>query len=398
MGGGNMVANLRQAGHKGEIELIGEEPVVPYHRPPLSKAYLLGTMAAEALKIRPETYYGTQGITLRLGRKVVGIDSQARTVTLDDGASSSYDILVLATGARARRLTIPGSELDGIYYLRDMKDADLVRDTIGPGRRLAIVGGGYVGLEVAASALSLGAEAILIEREKRILARVACEPLAAFFDAYHRAKGLKILTSAEVASFQAENGHVRAVKLADGSEIPCDVAVVGVGGIVCDELARDLGLKCDNGIIVDENARTSLPDVYAIGDVTQRPMPLYGNRMFRLESVPNAVEQSRRAAADIMDKPQAAHEVPWFWSDQYDLKLQIAGVPFDSHRLVVRGSMEDGKFAIFHLAEDGAIIAVEAVNAPQEFMAGRLLVGQRQAVPEKRLADMSISMKEIAKG
>lgn len=398
-GGGNMVASLRQAGHAGTITLVGDEPMVPYHRPPLSKAYLKGAVAVDTLKLRPESWYETNGVMLQLGIAATAIDPDARTVTLADGSSLPYDVLVLATGSRARRLPIPGAELSGIHHLRDLRDADLIRDAVGPNRRLAIVGGGYIGLEAAASAIALGAQAVLIERETRILARVACEPLAAFFDGYHRARGLEIITSAQVEAFEGHDGAVSGVRLADGRVIACDAVLVGVGAVICDQIARDAGLACEaGGVVVDADARTSAPGIYAIGDMSWRPMPLYGGRMFRLESVPNAVEQGRRAAADIVGKPAPAHEVPWFWSDQYDLKLQIAGVPFDSHRLVVRGSVEDAKFAIFHLSDEGRVLAVEAVNMAPTFIAGRTLVGEARVVDADRLADTDIPMKDIVQG
>jgi 3-phenylpropionate/trans-cinnamate dioxygenase ferredoxin reductase subunit len=395
-GGGNVAAALRMAGHEGEIVLIGDEPFVPYHRPPLSKAYLKGKAAAETLKLRPESWYEAQNIELRLGQSASSIDPAARTLVLADGSELSWDRLILATGSRARRLTIPGAGLEGILHLRSLSDSDCLRDAVGPGRRLAIVGGGYIGLEVAASAIALGAQVVLIERESRILARVACEPLAAFFDRYHRSKGVEIRTGADIAAFEGKDGHVSGVRLADGEIIECDAVLVGVGAALCDGLARDVGIACEaGGVVVDENGRTSAEGIYAIGDMTWRPMPLYGGRMFRLESVPNAIEQGRRVAADILDKPPPAHEVPWFWSDQYELKLQIAGVPFDSHRLLVRGAIEDARFAIFHLADSGRVLAVEAVNMPQEFMAGRTLVGEGRVVDPVLLGDMSVAIKEI---
>jgi 3-phenylpropionate/trans-cinnamate dioxygenase ferredoxin reductase subunit len=398
-GGGNLTAALRQAGHAGEIVLIGDEAIVPYHRPPLSKAYLKGTATVDTLKLRPEIWYASQGIELRLGHTAVSVDPVARSVTLDDDAVLSYDLLVLATGSRARRLTIPGSDLAGILHLRDLADADRIRESVGPGKRLAIVGGGYIGLEAAASAITLGAQAVLLEREQRILARVACEPLAAFFDRYHRAKGLEIVTGAQVEGFEGRDGHIAGVRLGDGSLVECDAALVGVGAVICDQLARDAGLECvAGGVVVDDNGRTSTSNIYAIGDMTWRPMPLYAGRMFRLESVPNAVEQGRRVAADMLGKPGPAHEVPWFWSDQYDLKLQIVGVPFDSHRLVVRGSLPDAKFAIFHLSDVGRVLAVEAVNMAGEFMAGRTLVGEARVVDPELLADMSVPIKQIVQG
>ena len=395
-GGGNMAAALRQAGHGGEIVLIGDEPIVPYHRPPLSKAYMKGSAEIDALKLRPESWYESNGVELRLGQSAERIDPVARQVILSDSSAVAFDILVLATGARARRLAIPGADLNGIHHLRNLNDAARIRDGVRPGRRLAIVGGGYIGLEVAASAIAIGAQVVLLERETRILARVACEPLATFFDGYHRAKGVEIVADARVEGFEGREGHVSGIRLEDGRTIACDAALVGVGAVICDQLARDAGLTCETGgVMVDENARTSADGIYALGDMTWRPMPLYGGRRFRLESVPNAVEQGRRAAADILGKAPPAHEVPWFWSDQYDLKLQIVGVPFDSHRLIVRGSIDDAKFAIFHLSDAGRVLAVEAVNMAPEFIAGRTLVGEARAVAPDLLADTSVPIKQI---
>ncbi|MDB5670774.1 MAG: FAD-dependent pyridine nucleotide-disulfide oxidoreductase [Alphaproteobacteria bacterium] len=395
-GGGNVVAALRMGGHEGEIVLIGDEPSAPYHRPPLSKTYLKGKAEAATLKLRPESWYDAENIELRLGQSATALDPAARTLTLGDGTQLSWDRLILATGSRARRLAIPGAELDGILHLRSLADSDRLREAVGPGRRLVIVGGGYIGLEVAASAIALGTEAVLIERESRILARVACEPLAAFFDRYHRGKGLEIRPGVDLEAFEGQGGHVSGVRLAGGEIIDCDAVVVGVGAALCDGLARDAGLACEaGGVVVDENGRTSAEGIYAIGDMTWRPMPLYGGRRFRLESVPNAVEQGRRVAADILGKAPPAHEVPWFWSDQYEVKLQIVGVPFDSHRLVVRGAIDEAKFAIFHLADSGRVLAVEAVNMPQEFMAGRTLVGEARVVDPDLLADTNIPIKEI---
>ena len=396
-GGGNLCAALRQAGHSGPITLIGDEPHLPYHRPPLSKAYLKGDATVDSLRLRPAEYFEKSGIDLRLGITATHVDAEANTVTLEDGAVLPFDVLVLATGSRARRLTIPGAELAGIFHLRDLADADAIRAAVVPGSVLAIVGGGYIGLEVAASAIALGAKPILLEREDRILARVACEPLAAFFDQYHRTQGVDIRTGVRIAAFDGD-GRINGIRLEDGSVIPCDAALVGVGAQLTDHLAREAGINCEaGGVVVDENARTSVPGIYAIGDMSWRPMPLYGDRMFRLESVPNAIEQGRRVAADIMGKPQPAHEVPWFWSDQYALKLQIAGVPFDSHRLIVRGSVEEAKFAIWHLSDADRILAVEAVNMPGEFMAGRALIGAGRTVHPERLANMAVSIKDIVK-
>lgn len=394
--GGTAAALLRQHGFQGEIVLIGEEAVVPYQRPPLSKAYLKGEADTESLKLKPDAFYHEAAITLRLGALATGIDPAARVVSLEDGNEIAYDALILATGSKARKLHVIGSHLNNIFELRSLTDAEALKSAIETGRRLLVVGGGYVGLETAASARALGAEAVIIEREARCLARVACEALSSFFEAYHRARGVEIVTGASLKTFQGDlNGRLCAAELENGRVIEGDVALIGVGGQPCDELALAAGLKCDGGVVVDLQARTSDPAIFAIGDVTKRPMPLYGGRMSRLESVPNALEQAKQAVAAILGQPPPPPEVPWFWSDQYELKLQIAGVPFDADQIVMRGDPDQAKFAVFHLKER-RIQAVEAVNAPPEFMAGRQLIASGTTVDPSKLADPSTSMKAVA--
>ncbi len=395
--GGSVAAMLRQFGYAGDILIVGEELTAPYQRPPLSKAYLKGEVDSESLKLKADDFYRQHSITLRLGARAEAIDARRKHVMIAGADSVAYDILILATGSRARKLSVPGAErLKGLHELRSMSDAEGLKGTLEHGRRLAIIGGGYVGLEVAASARACGADVVVIERESRVLARVACEPLSSFFQDYHRARGVEIITAAQIESLVgSEDGYVSGVILRGGRQVACDAALVGVGAVACDELARSAGLKCENGVVVDLTSRTSEPDIYAIGDMTYRPMPLYGDRMFRLESVPNALEQARQVACTIVGRPAPAPEVPWFWSDQYDVKLQIAGVPFDSNDLVIRGSVENAKFAVFHLKAD-RLLAVEAVNSPQEFLAGRQLVGTFKPVNRKRLGDVRTSMKEVA--
>ncbi len=388
--GGTAAALLRQYGHEGPIVLAGEEPVAPYQRPPLSKAWLKGEADLEALLLRPEVFYAEHDIELRMGVTATGIDAAARTVTFADGSVERYDALILATGSTARKLTIPGADRPDLLELRTLADAERLKGALGPGRRLAVVGGGYVGLEAAASARALGAGAVVIERMDRVLARVASETLSTFFTAHHRARGVEVLTSAEVVAF--EDGGVR---LGDGRLMEADAVLVGVGALACDGLARAAGLGCENGVVVDEAARTSDPAIWAIGDMTFRPIPALGGRRHRLESVPNALEQAKQAAAAITGRTPPAPEVPWFWSDQYDIKLQIAGLPDGADRQVVRGDVEGGAFAVFHLAGD-RILCVEAVNAPAEFMAGRQMISRGQAVDAAKLADRSVSMKEVA--
>jgi 3-phenylpropionate/trans-cinnamate dioxygenase ferredoxin reductase subunit len=394
--GGTAAALLRQYGHEGPIVLAGEEPAAPYQRPPLSKAWLKGEADLEALLLRPESFYAEHGIELRTGVTASAIDPAARTVTFADGTVEPYDALILATGSRARRLTIPGADRPDLMELRTLADAERLKATLGPGRRLAIVGGGYVGLEAAASARALGAEAVVIERMDRVLARVASETLSTFFTARHRDEGVEVLTGAEVTAF--EDGGVR---LADGRLIEADAVLVGVGALAGDELARAAGLDCGNGVIVDEQARTSDPAIWAIGDATFRPIPVHRGRRHRLESVPNALEQAKQAASAIVGRGPPTPEVPWFWSDQYDLKLQIAGLPDGADRQVVRGDPsvigEGASFAVFHLEGD-RILCVEAVNAPAEFMAGRMMIGKATPVDAEKLADLSMSMKLVAAG
>jgi 3-phenylpropionate/trans-cinnamate dioxygenase ferredoxin reductase subunit len=392
--GGAAAAALRQFGWKGPILLVGDEPILPYQRPPLSKAWLKGEATAESLALRPERFYTQQTIETRLSTTIAAIDRTTRQVRLADGTGITYHKLILALGARARRLPLPGFDLPGTLELRTAADADRLKSAIGPGKRIAIIGGGYIGLEAAASARSLGAGALVLEREPRLLARVASEPLSAFFHAAHTAKGVAIHLHAQVTGL-AGQGRVQAVQLADGTEFPCDAALVGVGAIPNDEIAAACGIECSNGVVVDEHARTTDPDIYAIGDLTNRPLPLY-NRRTRLESVPNALEQARQAAAHITGRPAPGPEVPWFWSDQYDIKLQIAGLPYDVARLVVRGDPNAGAFAVFHLDAASRVQCVESVNTPAEFMAGRLLIQKRKPVDETALRDLNSNLKDLA--
>ncbi|WP_428060323.1 NAD(P)/FAD-dependent oxidoreductase [Brevundimonas sp.] len=388
--GGSVAAFLRQYGHEGPIVLAGEEDAPPYQRPPLSKAWLKGEADLDGLLLRPLSFYAEQDIDFRPSTVAVSIDPEAKTVAFHDGSSETYEVLVLATGSTARKLPVPGGDHPDLLELRTLKDAERLKAVLGPGRRLAVVGGGYVGLEAAASARALGAEAVVIERAPRVLARVASEALSAFFTEQHRARGVEILTGAEVVAV-ARDG----VTLADGTVVQADAVLVGVGALACDGLPRSAGLRCDDGVVVDDQARTSDPAIFAVGDMTRRPIPVHGGVHHRLESVPNALEQAKQAAAAIVGRPGPAPEVPWFWSDQYEYKLQIAGLPFRADRQVVRGDPGAGNFAVFHLAGD-RIVCVEAVNAPPEFMAGKQLIAKGTPVDVDKLADIAVSMKAVA--
>ncbi len=392
--GGSAVAMLRQYGWTGAVTLLGEEPLPPYQRPPLSKAWLKGEADGDSLLLRPARFYPDQDIALHLSTRVAAIDRAARRVRLADGRMLAYDHLILALGSRARRIPLPGIDLAGVLELRTAADADRLKAALAPGRRLAIVGGGYIGLEAAASARALGAEVVVLEREDRLLARVACPVLSDFFQAYHQGRGVSFELGCRIEALEGQ-GAVSGVRLSDGRVLACDAVLMGVGAVANQELALDAGLACDNGIIVDGSARTADPAVFAIGDCTRRPLPLYG-RDWRLESVPNALEQAKQAASAICGRPEPAPEVPWFWSDQYDLRLQIAGIPFDATQVVVRGDPAAGSFAVFHLAGDDRVLAVEAVNAPPEFLGGKRMIAAGHRVGPARIRDPSVTVKQLA--
>jgi 3-phenylpropionate/trans-cinnamate dioxygenase ferredoxin reductase subunit len=392
--GGSAAAFLRQFGWKGPITLIGAEPVMPYQRPPLSKTWLSGDTDLEKLLLRTADFYRTNAVAWRGNTTVVAIERAARNVLLADGERVPYGRLILALGSVVRSLPVPGHKLRNVLALRTVADANELRALLSPGLRLAIVGAGYIGLEIAALARVLGADVVVIERETRVLPRVASEPLSAFFQRRHATAGVRIMLGALVEAFEGDT-HITGVRLQDGTIVACDAALVGVGAAPNDALARAAGLVCSHGIVVDEAAATSDPFIHAIGDCTFRPLPLYRQNA-RLESVPNALEQAKQAAAALCGRAQPAPEVPWFWSDQYDVRLQIAGLPYDVADLAIRGDLSADAFAIFHLAADGTLQAVEAVNAPAEFMAGRLMISRRKRLMAAQLRDVSCSLKELA--
>ena len=389
--GGQTAIALRQAGYDGRIIVCGDEPVPPYQRPPLSKKYLSGDLSVERVFLRPPSFYESNEIELRLGRAVREISLSATSVVLDGGESLGFTDLVIATGSRPRRLDVPGSDLDGVYYLRCLSDADAIRGALVPGRRLAVVGGGYIGLEVASTAKTLGLDVCVIEAADRLLGRVTAPEMSAYYARAHRARGVDVRLSAGVVALEGD-GAVAGVDCGDET-VPADIVVVGIGIAPDTRLAESAGLRCSDGIVVDERCRTSAANVYAVGDCTRHPNPLLG-RDLRLESVHNAMEQAKTAAANIAGTVTTYAQVPWFWSDQFDLKLQMAGISQGYDTLVQRGSMDGDDFAMFYLA-DGALIAVDAVNRPREFMACRKLVAENPRIDPDRLADESVPMKEM---
>ena len=392
---GQAAASLRQEVPGERIVLLAEEAHIPYQRPPLSKQYLAGEWGPERVTLRPAGFYQAKNIDVRPGARVERLDVNARTVACANGETLGYKKLLLATGARPRRLAVPGGDLPGVHYLRTIDDADAIKARLAPGRRLVVVGGGYIGLEVAAVAVALGVRVTVLEMEARVLQRVATAEMSAFYAALHAGRGVAIRTGARATAF-AGTGRLEAVVCADGTRVAADVAVVGVGVTPNVELAAEAGLPCDDGIVVDEYARTAAPDVYAAGDCTNHPNAVLGRRL-RLESVPNAMEQARVAAANLAaadGKSRRYQAVPWFWSDQYDLKLQMVGFAADAERSVTRGDPASDAFATFHL-RGSVLVAADAVNRPREFMAARQLVGRE--VDEQILADPQADMRAALK-
>jgi 3-phenylpropionate/trans-cinnamate dioxygenase ferredoxin reductase subunit len=389
-GGTAAAALLRQHGFTGPLTLLGAEWHLPYHRPPLSK-----TSRISPEPLRPEAFYPDQRIELRLDVSVRALDPAAHLLHLGDGSALPYDVAILATGARPRRMPVPGAGLPGVHILRTLDHARSLGDDLGPGRRLVVVGGGYIGLEVASTACRLGAQVTVLEAADRVLGRSAGPDIAAWLTDRHRTQGTAIALGATVERFEAgADGRVAAVGLADGSVLPCDVALVGVGAQPCDELARAAGLRCDNGVVVDDRARTSAAGVHAIGDMTRRPLHPYPG-LHRLESIPSAGEQAKQAVADLLGLPAPKPEVPWVWSDQFDLKLKIAGLPALAEKSVVRGDPDDDRFAVFHLDGAGSVVSVETVNAGGEFMAGRKWIADGTVVDPAGLADPSTSLRSL---
>ncbi len=387
---GQAAASLRQEGYEGEIVIIGDEPHIPYQRPPLSKAYLSGEVDLSRVHLRPAKFYEDKNVTLKLGVRAERIDTAAKSVTTDQGETIAYDKLLIATGGRPRKLTIPGSDLAGIHYLRTIADVDGIRAEMAPGKKLVIVGGGYIGLEVASVAVTSGLEVHVLEMEERILQRVTTPEMSAYYHKLHESRGVHIHTGTAVTGFSGEGGHVTTVQCGDQA-FPADIVIVGIGIIPNVEIAEAAGISCSNGIVVDDHCRTSADDVFAAGDCTNHPNPLL-NRQLRLESVPNAMEQARVAAANMCGGDKVYASIPWFWSDQYELKLQMVGFSADGDTQVTRGSQADNQFAVFYLKDD-VVVAADAVNSPKEFMICKQLIGNK--VDRAKLADPDTDLKEL---
>jgi len=385
------VDTLRREGHAGRIVLVGDEPHLPYNRPPLSKKFLSGELERERLLLRSPQFYEQHSVETRLGVRVTAIDRGAQRLRLGDGDELTYDKLLLCVGSRPRLLEVPGYDLAGIHYLRTIADVEAIRAELPTARRLVVVGAGYIGLEAAASARHLGLEVTVLEMADRPMNRVVAPELSDFYTRRHEREGVRIHCNTSVTAFLGES-RVAAVACGD-RQFPADLVIVGVGILPDVSLAAAAGIRCENGVWVDEHCRTSDPNVYAAGDCTNHPSVRYGRRV-RLESVDNAVEQAKTASANMCGKAAIHAHVPWFWSDQYDVKLQIAGLSSGYDQAVVRGDPGSGSFALYYLAQ-GELLAVDAVNSPRDFMTGKKWIGERRHLDAAQLADTTLDLKTL---
>jgi 3-phenylpropionate/trans-cinnamate dioxygenase ferredoxin reductase subunit len=368
-----LALSLRQGGLAGEVRIVGDEPYAPYQRPPLSKKFLHERPPPDSLFFRPESFWREQGAELMLGVAVGAIDRPRRQVVLRDGRELGYDVLVLATGTRARDLAVPGADLGGVFSLRKIDDVLALRPALDDARRVVIVGAGYIGLEVAAVMREEGRDVTVLEAEDRVLKRVTSPVMSTFFDELHRGRGVAIRLGARLAAV-AGNGRVAGVRLADGETLPADIVLMAVGARPNDDLAAAAGLACADGIVVDAFARTADPVIYAAGDCTCFPSRRYGRRL-RLECVQNAIDQAKAVAAAILGQPVAYDPVPWFWSDQYEIKLQMAGLSGGYDAAESIGDVAQARFSVEYRS-DGRLIAVDAINDGRAYMSGRRRIAQ----------------------
>ncbi|MET8427943.1 FAD-dependent oxidoreductase [Nocardia sp. NPDC004860] len=389
--GATLAGLLRQQRFAGAITVIGDESHAPYHRPPLSKKFTDDSMVQW---LKPIEFYADNDIELLLGVRAVRIDRDSRQVILDNGDHRKYGTVVIATGATPRMIPVPGADAAGVLTLRTIPDAQQLGTALDRTKALAVIGGGYVGMEVAAVARSRGIDVTVVEREDRILARVASRELSRRLTDYHVARGTRVVTNFDVAGFETTDGDITSVLSGDGTAIACDHALIGIGAVPNVELAQQCGVHCDGGILVDRVGHTNVPGIMAIGDVTRRPHDALDG-LYRLESIPSAVEQAKHAAAAIGRAHGGAHETPWFWSDQFDLKLKIAGLLEEGISTIAREGEVPGSFGLFHLRPDRTVCAVETANSPKDFMAGKKLISERIPVDPTLLADESVPLRDI---
>lgn len=394
-GGAQAAIALRQGGFAGSLAIVTEEADLPYERPPLSKDYLAGVKSFERMLIRPPAFWAERDVAFLTGTRVATVDPAAKTVTTHAGEAIGYGTLIWAAGGHARRLTCAGHDLIGVHTVRTRADADRMMAELPDVRQAVVIGGGYIGLEAAAALSKQGKRVVLIEALDRVLARVAGEPLSRFFEAEHRAHGVDVRLSTAVDCIVGEGGRVSGVRLADGEVVPCEMAVVGIGIVPAIEPLIAAGAWGGNGVTIDPQCRTSLPDVFAIGDCALHRNGFAGDTAIRLESVQNAHDQAAVAAKTILGQDVAYGAVPWFWSDQYDLKLQTVGLSTGYDLAVMRGEPESRKFSLVYLRE-GRVIALDCVNNARDYAQGRKLVVEGLSPDPKRLADAEVLLKDLA--
>lgn len=392
--GTQLAAAARELGFDAPIVLLGDERHAPYQRPPLSKGLLTGKTSIDALSLKGPSFYSDNVIDLRLGRRAMALETSSRSLTLDDGSKLNYGQLALATGARCRPLPVPGADLAGVFNLRTLDDALAVSEAMQHGERACIIGGGFIGLEVAAALASRGMAVTAVESQPRLLARSFPEAMSDYLAQAHRKRGVELMLGVGVRALHGETERVRSVELSDGRIVACDMVVLGIGVQPNIELAAQAGIACDNGILTDALGRTRVDGVLAIGDVANTVLPHVagGPVRMRLESIQAANDGARAAASGLVGNPKPFQGIPWFWSDQHDLKLQMTGLPLASDEVVVRGDMEGDRFGVFYL-RDGMLVASHSVNKPAEHMLSRKLIAAGARFAPEELKDESFDPK-----
>lgn len=393
--GAQAAISLRQGGFAGSIALVGDEPDPPYERPPLSKDYLAGEKEAERLLLRPRDFWSSRDVALRLGERVTAVEASDHRALTNVGAIIGYKHLIWATGGQPRPLPVPGGDLAGVHAIRTRADVDRLRAEVENATRIAVIGGGYIGLEAAAVLAKLGKQVTVLEAQDRVLARVTAEPVSRFYEAEHRRHGVDVRTGVGIVELVDNGGRVAAVRLGAGvPDLPCDLVIVGIGILPAIAPLAEAGAMTGNGVEIDEYCRTSLPDVLAVGDCANHVNSFADGARIRLESVQNAIDQAKVAAGVILGDPQPYRATPWFWSNQYDLKLQTVGLSIGHDETVLRGDPALRSFSLVYLRR-GRVVALDCVNAARDFVQGRALVEQQIAADSSLLADASVPLKTL---
>lgn len=391
--GFQVAASLRAEGYAEPITLLGDEPHIPYQRPPLSKGFLLGKETAESIELRSRNFYADHKIDLLAGETATAIDPVAKRVHFASGSSLDYDDLVLATGARNRPLPVPGASLDGILYLRSLGEAAALKQRLENSRSIVVIGGGFIGLEVAAVARMLGKQVTVLEALPRLMSRVVAPTISEFYLNLHSTQGAQVICNAAVTEILGANNKVRAVRLSNGATHPAELVIVGIGVVPNSELARDAGLPVANGIAVNDQVRAA-DHIYAVGDCAEHPNRFAGSARIRLESVQNASDQAQCAAERILGRPGCYTSVPWFWTDQFDIKLQMVGISSGHDHAVTRGSAESRKLSVFYFKEN-RLIAIDSINRPLDHILGRKLLAVGTSLTPVQAADESFDLKQL---